>query len=278
MDKHPLEAGIEDVVKTYELLDRVRLRRDIIVRDDQFAPEALLDAARLAAGRGVGLGLLDTGRFDTAALEALIRERVRFYTSDAARPKPDELGQILRACRKAGTFLALFHRGPLEAAERPGTLTLGSLLTLAGDGADIHTSNIAGPRDFAAMGEIADAARSGGARCVYYHHGSLTEAILDLAGRGAWIHVADDSLRGGEAMELALGIARAARGRRSGLAVHVGSGLPLADLEGLFDAGARLLFRTPPSDFKSLQRPLERKAARRTLPLRAFFLTTAVLP
>jgi hypothetical protein len=278
MDKHPLEAGIEDVVKTYELLDRVRLRQDIVVRDDQFAPEALVDAARLAAGRGVGLGLLDTGRFDAASLEALIGERVRFYTSDGARPNPDELGRILRACLKAGTFLALFHRGPLEAAERPETLTLGALLTLAGDGADIHLSNVAGPRDFAALVEIAGAAASGGGHFVYYHHGSLAEAMKDLAGRGAWIHVSDKSLQGDGGAALGLGIARAARGRRSGLAVHITSGLPLADIEGLFAAGARLLFQTPPSDFKSLQRPLERKAARRKLPVRAFYLTTAVLP
>ena len=43
MSKHSIEEGIGDVIKTYELLDRVRLGRDIVIRDDQFEAEALRD-------------------------------------------------------------------------------------------------------------------------------------------------------------------------------------------------------------------------------------------
>ena len=46
MSEHPVEKGVADVVKTYELLDRVRTRQDLVIRDDQFDHEALLDAAR----------------------------------------------------------------------------------------------------------------------------------------------------------------------------------------------------------------------------------------
>ncbi len=46
MSEHPVEKGVADVVKTYELLDRVRTRQDLVIRDDQFAHAALLDAAK----------------------------------------------------------------------------------------------------------------------------------------------------------------------------------------------------------------------------------------
>jgi hypothetical protein len=54
--------------------------------------------------------------------------------------------------------------------------------------------------------------------------------------------------------------------------------LPLELLEELWAAGAVLLFLTPPSDDRSLLRPVELKAARRKLPARAFHLSTAFLP
>ena len=61
MSEHPIEKGIAGVVKTYELLDRVRTRQDLVIRDDQFDYEPLLDAARYAARRRIRLSLLDTG-------------------------------------------------------------------------------------------------------------------------------------------------------------------------------------------------------------------------
>jgi hypothetical protein len=60
--------------------------------------------------------------------------------------------------------------------------------------------------------------------------------------------------------------------------VHIERGLPLELLEALWDAGAALLFLTPPSDDRSLLRPVERKALRRKLPARAYHLSTAFLP
>jgi hypothetical protein len=62
------------------------------------------------------------------------------------------------------------------------------------------------------------------------------------------------------------------------MVVYVERGLPLPVLERLFSAGAALLFLTAPSDRRSLQRPLEEKARKRGLPLRARYLSTAFLP
>ncbi|MBE0711271.1 MAG: hypothetical protein IH583_02725, partial [Candidatus Aminicenantes bacterium] len=60
--------------------------------------------------------------------------------------------------------------------------------------------------------------------------------------------------------------------------VRVERGLPLEVLETLWAAGAALLFLTPPSDDRSLLRPVETRAARRKVPARAYFLSTAFLP
>jgi hypothetical protein len=63
MSEHPIEKGITGVVRTYELMDRVRTRQDLVIRDDQFDFPALLEAARYAGRRRIRMSLLDTGRF-----------------------------------------------------------------------------------------------------------------------------------------------------------------------------------------------------------------------
>jgi len=278
MAKHPVESGIEDVVKTYELLDRVRLGRDILVRDDQFEAGALLDAARLARAKRIRMSLLDTGRFDPVALEKLVGERVRLFTSDEARPREAELDRLLLACRKAGSVMAFFQNAPLENSPAVPTLSLPAVLALAGSGMDVHISNRTAARDASVLAELAEAARKGRAFLSYYHHGPLAADLVGVAARGAWIHVPDRSLDDPGAVELGCEILRAARGAGSRLVVYVERGLPLAVLESLFAAGAALLILTAPSDHRSRQRPVEEKARKRGLPLRARYLSTAFLP
>jgi hypothetical protein len=278
MDKNPIESGIEDVVRTYELLDRVRLGRDIVVRDDQFEREALLDAARLIRAKGIGLGLVDTGRFEPGDLEWLARERVRIYTSDEARPRETELDRIVMACRAAKSFAAYLQNGPLRAGEGEGTVSIAALKRLCGSGLDLHLSNRSHAREFGLISELAESARDGRAFLAYYHHGPLAEAMTEPAARGAWIHFSDRSLPDAASAALGLEIARAALASGSRAAVHVETGLPPSVLEGLFAAGASLLFRTPPSDRQSLQKPVEGKARKRALPLRACYLSPSFLP
>ena len=278
MDKHPIEQGIADVVRTYELLDRIRLGRDISVRDDQFAREALFDAAREARGRGIRLNLVDTGRFEPSDVEWLAGEKVRFYSSDEARPRPDELARILLACRRARSYLAYFQNGPLAADPGPASLPLAAIESLVSSGMDLHLSNRAAARDAAALGRLAEAAREGRSFLVYYHHGPLEEALAGLAARGAWLHFSDKSLPDAGAVELGLEMARSALGAGSRAVVTVERGLALADLERFFGDGAAVLFQTPPPDDASLLRPFERKARLRRLPARAYYLTTTFLP
>jgi len=278
MDKHPIEQGIEDVVKTYELLDRVRLGRDIVIRDDQLGREALLDTARAARTKGIGVSLLDTGRFEASDLEWLIREKVRCYTSDEARPGEAELARLLKACRDSGSFLAYLHNGPIGPDAGAERLSQSALRSLAASGMDVHLSNRDHPRDLSALAELAESAGNGRGYFVYYHHGPLAPGLTELASHGAWVHFSDRSLAAGAPTELGLGVIRAARAAGSRAAVYVRAGLPLPVLESLFDAGAVLSFQTPPSDRQSLQKPIERRALRRKLPLRAFYLSTVFLP
>jgi len=278
MDKHPVEKGIEDVVKTYELLDRVRLGRDILIRDDQFEREALFDAALAARARRVRMSVLDTGRFDPTELERLIGEKVRICTSDEARPREAELERLLAACRKAGSVLSCFQHGPLESEPAVPTLSLPALKVLAASGMDTHISNRSAARDPNVVAELAEAARKGRAFLAYYHHGPLSADMSGAASGGAWLHVSDRSLEVAGAADLGLEILRAARDAGSRLVLYVEQGLPLPVLESLFNAGAALLFLTAPSDRRSLQRPLEEKARKRGLPFRASYLSPTFLP
>jgi hypothetical protein len=278
MSEHPVEKGIAGVVGTYELLDRVRTRQDLVIRDDQFGYEALLDAARYARRRRILLSLLDTGRFGLVELEGLVRESVRVLTSEEARPRPDEWEVLLEARRAAKAVVSVFWRGALPAAGPAAGISRRDLEDLLARGLDFHVSNLNGPRDAADLAGLADASRSGRGYFVYYHHGPLAADLAAPAGRGAWVHLTDaGSAEDGWAGDAAA-VARAASAAGARAVVRVERGLPLEVLEDLWTAGAALLFLTPPSDDRSLLRPIETRAARRKLPARAFHLSTSFLP
>jgi hypothetical protein len=278
MAEHPIEKGIADVVKTYELLDRVRMRQDLVIRDDQFDYEPLLDAAKYARGRRIRLSVLDTGRFGLNELEALAREGARILTSDEARPRPDEWEILLEACRATRTYLSVFWNGPLPAADQTSGIPLQVLVDLLGRGMDLQVSNRAHARDIPLLAELAAAARAGHGYFVYYHHGPLVPELAATATHGGWVHFSDKDSTGEIWAGLAVAIARAAAASGVRAAVYVERGLPVELLEELWTAGAALVFLTPPNDDRSFLRPVERKAARRKLPARAFHLSTAFLP
>jgi len=278
MSEHTIEKGIAGVVKTYELLDRVRTRQDLVIRDDQFDHEALLDAARYARRRRIRLSLLDTGRLGLTGLEALVREGVRVLASDETRPRADEWHVLLEAGRTCRTFLSVFWNGPLPSAEGTGGITLQALEDLLARGMDFHISNLSARRDLALISDLAAVSKSGRGYFVYYHHGPLSAELALPASRGAWVHLTD----GGSAEKtwagLAAGTARAGAAAGARAVVRVERGLPLEVLEELWTSGAALLFLTPPSDDRSLLRPVETRAAKRKVPARAYYLSTAFLP
>jgi len=278
MSEHPIETGLKDVVRTYELMDRVRTRQDLVIRDDQFDHEALLDAVRYAGRRRIRLSLLDTGRFDLAQVEALARGGARILTSDDVRPRADEWESLIEAGRRGGTHLCVLWNGPLPAAEAASGPTLQALEDLLARGLDFHISDRTHPRDAGGLTGLAAAARKGKAYFVLTHVGPLVADLAVPAARRAWVHFSDAAIADEPGAALAVEIARAAARAGSRAVVHIERGLPLELLEGLWTAGAALVFLTPPSDDRSLLRPIERKALRRKLPARAFYLSTTFLP
>jgi hypothetical protein len=278
MSEHPIEKGIAGVVKTYELLDRVRMRQDLDIRDDQFDYEPLLDAARYAARRRIRLSLLDTGRFGVTELEALAREGARVLTSDEARPRADEWAILLETCRASRTHLSVFWNGPLPSAEVSGGISLQAITGLLGRGMDLHISNRTWARDAGILAELTAGTKAGRGYLVYYHHGPLVPELAGPAGRGAWIHFSDRNSADETWADLAVDVSRAAASSGARAAVYVERGLPLELLEEIWAAGGALLFLSPPNDDRSLLGPIEKKAAKRKLPPRAFHLSTAFLP
>ncbi|MCX6571947.1 MAG: hypothetical protein NT006_11115 [Candidatus Aminicenantes bacterium] len=278
MAEHPIEKGIADVVRTYELLDRVRMRQDLVIRDDQFDYEPLLDAAKYARRRRIRLSVLDTGRFGLNELEALGREGARVLTSDEARPRADEWAILLEACRASRTYLSVFWNGPLPAADGSSGISRQALEGLLGHGMDFHVSNLNVRRDPVLLAELAAVSKSGRGYFVYYHHGPIVAELSMPASRGAWVHLTDSGSAEEAWAGLAVGVACAGAAAGARAVVRVERGLPLELLEELWTAGAALLFLTPPSDDRSLLRPVETRAARRKIPARAFHLSTAFLP
>jgi len=270
--------GITGVVRTYELLDRIRLGRDFAVRDDQLDFSLFLDAARIARVKRIRLTLLDTGRFGFVELEWLLAEGVRLCTSDEARPRPEELLRLLGAARRGRVRAAYLQRGRLPAVRAEGTMSVPDLQELGQAGLDVHVSNLDEPRDLAALAEVVPFVREGGGFFVYYHHGRVEDGLVALAACGAWSHLVDRLLDEAADGETLLAWARAAKGGGAGAVLHVERGLTLETLQRLQAAGAYLIFKTPPSDRLSRLRPLEAAASRRKLPPRAFYLDTTLLP
>ncbi len=278
MSEHPIEKGVADVVRTYELLDRVRTRQDLVIRDDQFDFTVLLEAARYAGRRRIRMSVLDTGRFGLEEIESLAKAGARILTSDEARPRAEEWEILQEACRGAGTHLSVFWNGPLPANEAATGVTFQSLVDLLGIGMDLHISNRKHARDVPTLARLAAAARKGKGNFVIYHSGPLVAELAEPAAGRAWVHFTDAAIGDKAGAILAVDIARAAAGAGSRAVVHVERGLHLELLEALWDAGAALLFTTPPSDDRSLLRSVEKRAARRKLPPRAFHLSAAFMP
>jgi len=244
----------------------------VIVRDDQFDFPSLLDAAKTGRGAGRRFRLIDSGKFSPSELEWLGEAGADFYTSDLARPDSRDLVLMNAAARKGSAVTAYFHHGPFEPEEKEKAISFAALKELGRSGLLIYTSNRRVPRDFAALEELAYACVRGGSRLVYYHHGPLGPALETIARQGAWIHIAGQSLLREDDLIFLRDCAKAARERDGGVLFHVEHPLAPAWLGQIFEAGARVIFHTPPSDYRSPQRQFERCSERLFIDSRAFYL------
>jgi hypothetical protein len=251
----------------FELLSRAAAGEEITVRDDRCELGALSDVAALDRRRGGRLRLVDTGRFVSAELEWLAQAGADIYTSDESGRSPAELSLLVKSAARGGAFVAYFLYGPVS-----GTLT-----EAARTGVYLHMSDREQPRDVAALAGLAYACRRAGAWLVYYHYGSVAAEFEAVAENGGWVHLPSESLPRGEGLAPFLDAARDASAAGSGIVLHLADGLDATQIEDLMKAGAFVIFRDL-HDFRSPLRNLERRAARRRLDIRAYYLTPDFLP
>ena len=249
----------------------------VIVRDDQFDVPALLDAAKACRRSGGRLKLVDSGKLTASELEWLGEAGTDLYTSDLARPRLRELILMNNAAKNGGAAAACFHHGPFEAAGEERSLSFESLKEMGRSGILLYLSSARIKREFDALEELAYACAKSGGRFVVYHHGPLDPALEDLARQGAWVHMSGRSLEREDDAVLLCDSVRTARAHDANIVLHIESPLNLAWLEDIFQAGAFVLFQTPPSDYRSPQRPFELRAKRQKLDFRTYYLFPAFM-
>jgi len=264
--------------KVFELLVRAGLGLDMTVRDDQQEFSTLVDASRICRGKGGRFRLIDTGRLSPFELEWLGEAGADIYTSDEARPRLHELDLLTRACLRGKADVAYFHHGQIAKEGSDGKNSVAFLAEAGRLGVYLHLSNRDKERAPDGLSALASACRSAGSWIVYYHHGPLNRELGGLAREGVWIHLSDKDLPSAGDVLLLAKIIRESPGGKPRFIIHIEKGLGLEEALDLERAGAFLLFKTPPSDYKSAFRGLEQRAERRKLDHRAYYLYTTFLP
>lgn len=273
-NKNPDAVGGPEGI--FKLLDRTAKGRGMIVRDDQFSFSELLDAARMCCRQRQRFHLIDTGKLSLFELEWLGEAGTDIYTSDEARPKVEELDFLARACARGKAVVAFFHHGRTE--EKAGEQdSLPFLEALAHRGVYLHLSNREKERSLGGLSRLASACRRGDVWLVYYHHGPFAKQIGDLIREGAWVHLSDRSLSSGEAFSSLAETIKEYSGNKPRVVVHIEEGLAAQALLDLERTGAFLLFKTPPSDYRSIVSAIEKRAKKRRLDFRAYYLHTTFL-
>jgi hypothetical protein len=278
MEEESLKEKEEPAEKAFELLSLAKTRRNITVRDDQFGFPLLLDSVKLCRQRGIRFRLIDSGKLDRFHLEWLGEAGADFFTSDETRADFSEMELICRACKRGRAYLSYFHHGPLEPGREKNSLNFSELQEMGRCGVYLHITNREKPRDLSQLSELAYACRRGRAWLVYYHHGLLEPSFSELGRNGAWIHVSDQSLPEAENKTLILDQVKSLLAAGAKLVIHLENGLDLSLLHDILAAGVFVLFKSWLFDYKSPFRILERKAAKRKLDFRAYYLYPFFLP
>jgi len=263
--------------RDFGLLDRAASLEGVTIRDDQYEFPWLLDAVRVCKNKGGRFRLVDSGRRDVVSLSWLAEAGADIYSSDEARPDPQEIVPVRMSGRDAGAYTFYYIGGDTtESPERAAFLS--AIAELGRAGVDLHLSNRDKPRAAGLLLDLSRACLSGGGRLVYYHHGRAALFLEDLAGAGGWIHCAAESYDPDKDLYILRDVLQASRLSRSGIVLHLNRVSALSLAGEAFERGAYLRFHTPPSERPSALRKLEVEAARRRLDPRAFYLSCDFLP
>lgn len=266
------------ILRSYELLSKVKRTKVVHVRDDQYEFPWLLDSARISRKKGHRFGVIDTGKLDCLQLEWLAEAGADIYTSNEARPKPEELELLSRTVKKGKAIMVFFHHGALETEERENLASFGLLKKIGRNGVYIHLSNREREHNFSVLHELAFACRDGGSWVVYYHHGGFVPQVLDLARKGIWVHLSDKGLQSEEEQSLFTEAIKTHHGRRLRFVLHVEKGLTKSFLKAALRAGAIVLPKGSITSRRSPLLALENKARKAKLDSKAYYLSTSFLP
>ncbi|MEA2006113.1 MAG: hypothetical protein U9O50_07645, partial [Acidobacteriota bacterium] len=120
--------------------------------------------------------------------------------------------------------------------------------------------------------QLAESSRKGGSWLVYYHYGDLSSSLMLLKKSGAWVHISSQVLKDEENRTFISELIQSERSAGSNLILHVKEELDRSIVREIMQAGAFVIF--PPSriGYESPYKDLEKKAARRRLDFRAYYL------
>jgi len=185
--------------------------QNITIRDDQFDFGTILDAVRRFKDKRYRFRLIDTGIFDPFELEWITSQGADLYTSDKIRNNVHEIDFVNASSRKGNAFVAFLVNGHLEADAEEGSLSFFDLMNVGRCGVYIHLTNRKKTHDPAHIARLAYNSKKGGSWLVYYHHGPLSESLVEVGGNGAWIHISDQSLEEEKSQTLVRDIILSAR-------------------------------------------------------------------
>jgi len=263
---------------TPELLELAAAGKDITVRDDQTEFSIIRDAAIICRKKGTSFRLIDTGTFERAQLEWIIEAGADLYVSDKTGREYQELDFLHRTSYNSKRNIAMFLENIPEEKTDQKTYSSSEIFLLGESGIYFHVSNQRKKFPFDFLKELAFKCRQGGSWLVYYHHGLLDPDITSIAENAGWIHISDQNREDGDDLIFIKDLIRVAQSNGSNLIFHLEKGLPYVFLEEIIQAGAVVLFKIPPVEYKSSLKILEKKASRKVLDPRTYYLNTTLMP
>ena len=261
-----------------ELLETLSAGSDIILRDDQEEFTIIRDTARICRKKQKNFRMIDTGIFDRAHIEWIIEAGADLYTSDKIGREFLDLNFLNRTAQKAKRHVAFFLENIPEEKKEEGNYLPSEILLLGENGIFFHVSNQRKKFSFEFLEDLAHKCSRGRSWLVYYHHGPLEPSLTSIAENAGWIHISDQDIAKEQNILLISDIIQAARPNGSNLILHLEKGLPYIFLKEILEAGAVVLFKIPPIDYRSPLRKLEIMAKRRHLDHRTFYLHTELMP
>ena len=260
-----------ETLEAHKVLSKAFWMGALTVKDDQHDFPTLLDLVKTRRKINRRFSLVDSGKNESFQLEWLGQAGADIYTTNETRSNIEELELINKACRRGNAITAYLFQGPFgEEDEKDSSFS--DLINLGLNGIFVYISDHKAEYEFSQLYELASACRNGGSGLIYYHQGPVESYLGELSGYGVWIHLSDVKMEKAEDMELLIDVIKNPHSRGKCFILHVEKKWEILQLKDILDAGAFILFKSPPSDYKSSLRPVEDRARKKKLDFRAYYL------